>query len=167
MRSVLAAYEADVEAFGGLAERTKADYIGKLRLIERSFYHSCWQSGPPSVKATAYDGTYVRIRQSKTGTHVTIPAGVPLKRALDAAKAARGAVTTVLVTTEGMPWTGDGFRSSWRKACKKAGVTGLTFHDLRGSAITRLAIAGATVSEISTISGLSLGQEKEDPHQIT
>ncbi len=77
-----------------------------------------------------------------------------LKRALDAAKAARGAVTTVLVTTEGMPWTGDGFRSSWRK---EAGVTGLTFHDLRGSAITRLAIAGATVSEISTISGLSLG----------
>jgi hypothetical protein len=37
MRSVLAAYEADVEAFGGLAERTKADDIGKLRLIERSF----------------------------------------------------------------------------------------------------------------------------------
>ena len=37
MRSVLAAYEADVEAFGGLAERTKVDYIGKLRLIERSF----------------------------------------------------------------------------------------------------------------------------------
>jgi integrase len=88
---------------------------------------------------------------------VTIPAGAPLKRALDAAKAARGAVTTVLVATEGMPWTGDGFRSSWRKACKKAGVTGLTFHDLRDSAITRMAIAGATVPEISTISGLLLG----------
>jgi hypothetical protein len=76
---------------------------------------------------------------------------------LDAAKAARGAATTILVTTNGMPWTGDGFRSSWRNACKKAGVTGLTFHDLRGSAITRLAVAGATVPEIATISGLSLG----------
>ena len=36
-------------------------------------------------------------------------------------------------------------------------MTGLTFPDLRGSAITRLAIVGATVPEIATISGLSLG----------
>ena len=254
LRSVLVAYESDVEAFGGLAERTKDDYLGKLRLIERSFgdfplgalsdkrtrgmfkswrnelaqkskrqadyawsvlslvlawglenglvdtnpctkggrlYHGSradkvWSDDQEAVflaKApahlclpfllaiwtaqrqsdllrlpwSAYDGTCVRLRQSKTSTYVTIPVGAPLKRALDRAKAARGNATTILCTMKGMPWTGDGFRSSWSKACKKAGVTGLTFHDLRGSAITRLAIAGATVPEISTISGLSLG----------
>ena len=106
---------------------------------------------------SAYDGKYIRLRQSKTDTYVVIPVGGPLKRALDAAKANRGNATTILCNSEGKPWTPDGFRSSWRKACKKVGVTGLTFHDLRGSAITRLAIAGATVPEIAQISGLSLG----------
>jgi integrase len=58
--------------------------------------------------------------------------------------------------------------SSWRKACKKAGISGLTFHDLRGSAITRRAIAGATVSEIAQISGLSLSDVRSvlDTHYI-
>ena len=32
----------------------------------------------------------------------------------------------------------------------------MTFHDLRGTAVTRLAIAGCTVPEISTITGHSL-----------
>jgi integrase len=39
------------------------------------------------------------------------------------------------------PWTSDGFRSSWRKACRKAGIVGVTFHDLRGTAVTRLPAA--------------------------
>lgn len=55
-------------------------------------------------------------------------------------------------------WTESGFRASWRKACKKAGVEGLTFHDLRGTAVTRLAIAGCTVPEIAAIGGHSLKQ---------
>ena len=32
----------------------------------------------------------------------------------------------------------------------------MTFHDLRGTAVTRLAIAGCTVPEIATITGHSL-----------
>lgn len=35
-------------------------------------------------------------------------------------------------------------------------MTGPTFHDLRGTAVTRLAIAGCTESEIATITGHSL-----------
>lgn len=63
---------------------------------------------------------------------------------------------TILQTECGRPWTESGFRASWRKACEKAGVTGVTFHDLRGTAVTRLAIAGCTVAEIATIAGHSL-----------
>lgn len=104
---------------------------------------------------SAYDGEKIRLRQSKNGARVVIPVGAPLKVALDAAKAARvGPI--VLTSTDKRPWTEDGFRSSWRKACTNAGIVGLTFHDLRGTAVTRLAIAGCTEAEISAITGHSL-----------
>ena len=54
------------------------------------------------------------------------------------------------------PWTSDGLRTSWYKAAKRAGITGLTFHDLRGTAVTRLAEAGCTEAEIAAITGHAL-----------
>jgi integrase len=45
----------------------------------------------------------------------------------------------ILVNSEGRPWTPDGFRASWGKACKRAKIEGVTFSDLRGTAVTRLA----------------------------
>jgi integrase len=79
--------------------------------------------------------------------------GAPLKAALDAAPR-RSPV--ILTNREGRPWTSDGFRASWRKARLVAGVHGVTFHDLRGTAITRLALVGATEAEIANITGHSL-----------
>jgi integrase len=99
---------------------------------------------------SAYDGTRIRLRQSKTGARVVIPVGAPLKAALDAAPKRS---TLILVSTDNKPWTEDGFRSSWRKACAAAGIVGLTFHDLRGTAVTRLALAGCTEAEIAAITG--------------
>ena len=101
----------------------------------------------------AYDGKHIRLRQSKTGARVVIPVGAPLKAALDAATKRS---TIMLTTADGKPWTPDGFRASWGKACKRAGVVGVTFHDLRGTAVTRLALAGCTEAEIATITGHSL-----------
>lgn len=97
----------------------------------------------------AYDGTRIRLQQSKTGARVVIPVGSPLKAALDVAVRH----PTVLATIEGKAWTSDGFHASWRKACAKAGVAGVTFNDLRGTAVTRLALAGCTEAEIATITG--------------
>ena len=102
---------------------------------------------------SAYDGTHIRLKQGKTGARVVIPVGAPLKAALDAAQKRS---TLILVNSEGQPWTADGFRSSWRKACAAAGVTGVTFHDLRGTAVTRLAVAGCTEAQIAAITGHSL-----------
>ena len=106
----------------------------------------------------AYDGASIRLRQGKTGKRVTIPVGAPLKTMLDAMQ--RRAVT-ILTTAEGTSWTSDGFRTTWRKACVAAGLIapklrGPTFHDIRGTAVTRLALAGCTVPEIATITGHSL-----------
>ncbi len=43
-----------------------------------------------------------------------------------------------------------------------AGIMGVTFHDLRGTAVTRLALVGCTVPEIASITGHSL----RDVHAI-
>ncbi len=117
---------------------------------------------------SAYDGTHIRLRQSKTRKKVIVPVGAPLKIVLDAAKAVRvGPI--MLTSTDKTPWTSDGFRSSWKKACVKAGIKELTFHDLRGTAVTRLAIAGATDIEIATITGLKLGSVETilDEHYLS
>ncbi|RWE81906.1 MAG: integrase [Mesorhizobium sp.] len=111
-----------------------------------------------SMTWTQYDGKVIRLRQSKTGRRVVVPVGAPLKAALDEN---RGKAGRILLNSDGKAWTADGFRSSWRKACADV-VVGLTFNDLRGTAVTRLAIAGASVPEIATITGHSL----RDVHAI-
>lgn len=113
------------------------------------------------LKWAAYDGETIRLRQRKTKVPVVVPVGAPLRAALDAARARckqdnKPLPATILATERGTAWTESGFRASWRKACIKSGVTDLTFHDLRGTAVTRLAIAGATVPEIAAITGHSL-----------
>jgi integrase len=108
---------------------------------------------------SAYDGTHIRLRQSKTGARVVIPVGAPLKVMLDATTKHS---IIMLTNHNGQPWTADGFRASWRRACAAAGVTGVTFHDLRGTAVTRLAIAGCSEAEIAAITGHSL----RDVHAI-
>ena len=108
---------------------------------------------------SGYDGTHIRLRQSKTGARVTIPVGAPLKAALDAAKK-HGPL--ILTNSLRRPWTSHGFQASWGIAARKAGIVGITFHDLRGTAVTRLAIVGCTEAEIATITGHSL----RDVHSI-
>jgi integrase len=108
---------------------------------------------------SAYDGTHIRLRQSKSRKPVVILVGAPLKVALDSA-VKRSPI--ILTNSDGKPWTSDGFRASWRKACAIAGVRGVTFHDLRGTAVTRLAVVGATEAEIANITGHSL----RDVHAI-
>ena len=102
---------------------------------------------------SAYETPYIRLRQSKGGRRVAMPAGAPLRALLDATTR-RGPL--ILTNTLGRPWTSDGFRTSWGKACERAGVDGLTFHDLRGTAVVRLAIAGASVPQIAAVTGHSL-----------
>ena len=102
---------------------------------------------------SAYDGEYIRLRQRKTGKHVTIPVGEPLQLVLDQTKRT---TLIILSTTRNAPWTESGFRASWRTARKRAEVEGVTFHDLRGTAATRLGKAGCSLPEIATVTGLSL-----------
>ena len=102
---------------------------------------------------SAYDGVKIRLKQAKTGARVVIPVAKPLKVLLNSEK--RKSIT-ILTQRDGRPWTQEGFSSSWRKAVGRAGIEGRTFHDLRGTAVTRLALAECTEAEIATVTGHSL-----------
>lgn len=104
----------------------------------------------------AYDGSSLRIRQGKGGARVKIPISGIVKRALDAARKEGMGEGHILRNTRGKKWTEDGFRTSWGKASKKAGIGDLTFHDLRGTSVTRLALAGCSTSQIASFTGHAL-----------
>jgi integrase len=101
---------------------------------------------------SAYDGQDIRLKQSKTGERVLVPVGAPLKAMLDAMPR-RSPI--ILVNSEGRPWTPDGFRASFFKARDAAGIKGLTFNDLRGTAVTRLALVGCTEAKLASVTGHS------------
>ena len=102
---------------------------------------------------SGYDGRAITLRQGKTGARVYVPCTKALRAALDVAS--RRAVT-ILTNTRGQSWTPDGFGTSWYKASRRAGIVGLTFNDLRGTAVTMLSEAGCTPQEIATITGHTL-----------
>lgn len=111
---------------------------------------------------TDYDGRTIKVRQNKRGARVRIPAGKPLKEALDNLLSLReneiGVVTatTLLTNSHNKPWASSGFDTAWQRALTKCGISDLTFHDLRGTAVTRLAMSGYSVPQIASITGHSL-----------
>ena len=104
---------------------------------------------------TAFDGEKIRLRQSKTGARVVIPVGQPLMEALKGTERRAVTYSQRAAKQRGLK---SGFRASWRTVCKAAKIEGLTFHDLRGTAVTRLALADCTTPEIATITGHSMRQ---------
>ncbi|MEM6496615.1 MAG: tyrosine-type recombinase/integrase [Pseudomonadota bacterium] len=102
---------------------------------------------------SAFDGTGISLRQSKTGTNVYIPTTDALRHLL-ATTHRRSPL--MCVNTHRQPWTSSGFQSSWGKACKRAKIDGLTFQDIRGTTVTMLAEAGCSVPEICAITGHTL-----------
>jgi len=108
---------------------------------------------------SAYDGERVRLTQSKTGRKVSILLADEDRAMLDAMKARNAArdkpSTHVLTGARGNLWTSDGFKTVWGRTTKAAGIDGLTFHDLRGTAITQARREGAAYAEIASRFGYS------------
>jgi integrase len=99
---------------------------------------------------SAYDGKVIKLRQGKTGAYVPIPVADTLKAALDMAPR-RSPI--MLTNSEDGPWSEAGFQSAWSRAARRAGIRGLTFHDLRGTAVVTLARAGCNEIQIYAITG--------------
>jgi integrase len=92
------------------------------------------QSDLLTMPTLAYDGETVAIRQQKTGARVRVKAAPDIAAILRKAKGEER--QRVLVNSFGQNWTSSGFRASWRKEMARLKITGVTFHDLRGTAIT-------------------------------
>lgn len=97
-------------------------------------------------------------RRLKNGTPVAIPISPKLAAMLEAAP--RTAVT-ILTTATGRSYgpKGNGLRSAFRLATVEAQVEGRTFHDLRGSFITRRRSLGWTAEETALCSGHPIAGE--------
>jgi integrase len=92
------------------------------------------------------------IPETKTGT----PREVPLSRA---AMAVLDAKSTVILndglTNQGLIWSlrADSISQAFERVCKAAGIEGLTFHDLRHEATSRLFEKGLALTEVAAITG--------------
>jgi integrase len=102
---------------------------------------------------TNYDGAALTLRQGKTGREVYIPCTKALRRMLDSVPRTQA---VILTTKTGRPWEKRYFAEEWERASKAAGITDLHFHDLRGTAVTMLAEAGAKTPQIAAITGHTL-----------
>lgn len=102
-----------------------------------------------------YDGTHLSIEQGKTRKRVRVKVHATLKAMLD--KLPRDRIR-ILTNSRNRPWTSDGFQTSWGKQCAKLHISGVTFHDLRGTFITDRRREGSTLEQIASITGHSLAE---------
>lgn len=104
----------------------------------------------------------VSRRRRRTATMPRIPELDIVLAELEMRERAPG-VTTLLVNSRGLPWTGDGFGGSFNAVRDAAGIvhtdddTGEArkkhLHDVRGTFATRLILSGLTDQEVADVMG--------------
>ena len=110
----------------------------------------CFQN--PRIRSWSSRSWAARIQNGSSLLSVTKPDVTDADGAFDATPRRSPQIVT---NDNGHPFTSSGFRASFRAAQMRAGITGLTFHDIRGSTVTRLAEIGCTEVEIASITGHS------------
>ena len=94
----------------------------------------------------------IQFNRSKTGELATVPIYREIRSILDSVPKLS---PQVLANTRGRPWTPDGLGTAFYKAKRKAEITDLRFHDLRGTAVTFLFAQGLSDAEVADIVGWS------------
>lgn len=112
------------------------------------------------LRRSDYDGDAISLKQSKTSQRVWIKCTSALKTMLEGAPKVG---PFILTRPDGRPWFTEkddkALGKAWTAHMKEAGLYAesaadrLHFHDLRGTAVTLLAEAGATVPQIVAITG--------------
>lgn len=106
---------------------------------------------------TTASGRYLRGRRAKTGQHFSIPVTPKLAQVIDTATE-----MLLLTNTRGGQWTPNQVSRQIAKFAREAKVNPkLTPYDLRGTAATRLLVAGLELGDIATFMGWSLKHASE------
>ncbi|QDZ10699.1 tyrosine-type recombinase/integrase [Devosia ginsengisoli] len=124
-----------------------------------------------NLKWEAYDGRYIMLQprksyRGKPARRVKVLVAEELRKILKEInleqiarandpnpKKRRPQPDYILTNSRGIPWVLEGFKGAWRKAVAHAGLSGVTFHDLRGTFITLSHRAGASIMEIAEATG--------------
>lgn len=106
-----------------------------------------------------YDGERITLTQGKTNRTVRVLVMEPLRAAL---RAALRVEEHVLVDRQGRPFRQRQFEAVWSETTRTAGITsGVRFQDLRRTAMTRMAEASATETEMAAVSGHSIDRSRQ------
>ena len=123
-----------------------------------------------AMKWSDIEGNVIKVKQSKTKKHLSIPIHYVLKLLLEDIRERQRLASptvidlrdaqTILTNTRGEPW-GTGFKASWQAEFKKSVIAPLraqklVFHGLRKSAVVCLLEAGCTTAEVQAITGQSI-----------
>lgn len=140
---------------------SKADLIRLLRGAPAPFREAILLAILTGLRG----GDLVRLQWSHVGREaITLPTGksrgkrtvvIPITRKLAALlnRIGRRDVGTVLVSASGKPWTLDGLKTAMQRRKTDSGVSGLRFHDLRGTAATHFIRAGLPIVDVALIMG--------------
>jgi len=140
---------------------TKADLIKLLRGAPRPFREAILLAILTGLRG----GDLVRVQWAHVGKDaITLPTGksrgkrhvvIPITRKLGALlnRIGRRDVGTILVSATGKPWTLDGLKTAMQREKVAKEITGLRFHDLRGTAATNFIRAGLPVVDVALVMG--------------
>jgi integrase len=127
------------------------------RAAALALYTGQWQADVLDMRWSDVKEGLIAVVQSKTGKKLWIPMHAQLRIVL--ADMPQESVY-MLTNTKHLPWTVDGFKTSWCHELKRSAMevgrgNRRVFHGLRKSAVVFLLEAGCTDAEVSSITGQS------------
>lgn len=158
---------ADVAALVAAADRLALPEIGDAAIV--ALHSGQRQADVLALPARLFGESRIRLSQFKRAARIDAPMTPQLIERIAAIRARRASnvvqLDAPLITdADGRPYAGDD-GSRFRKAfaavrtaamAARPEIAGLTFQDLRDTAVTRLALAECTLAEISAITGHSI-----------
>jgi len=127
------------------------------RLFLMALYTAARQADLAQLRWSQYQDGWLTFQPSKTKrktgvwVHLPVYAFPPLKAIIDSCQRH---TEFILSTDAGVPWIGSNMRRRCERIKAKAGIDAdLHFHDLRGTAVTRMLESGCTDIEAASITG--------------
>lgn len=123
------------------------------------------QSDLCGLRWSDFDGQWLVVKPSKTqhstgvSVHYPVHAFPPLADLL--ADLPRSSEYILTTDHYAQPWRPENLKKRWRETMAAAGSdlgsSGLRFHDIRGTTVTRLYDAGCTDAEVASVTGHAIG----------